>query len=177
MNEDEEWAAVLEFPDQYEISTLGRLRRINPYRQNHADKIRTPQKTKKGYVVYMLSVNCKPYLRSAHRMVADAFLGPIPEGMQVNHKNGQKDDPRLSNLEIVTNSENRTHSYRVLKVAPNRGKLGTANHNAKLSWNEVVEIRRMYSAKELGMGALASKFGVSKQTVFSIVHNKHRLTT
>lgn len=170
----ERWAAVREFPDHYEISDQGRLRRINPYRQCHAGKIRKPQTAKSGYIMYMLSIQNVPVLRSAHRMVADAFLGPIPEGMQVNHKNGAKSDPRLDNLEVVTNSENRAHSYRTLGVAPNKGATGLKNPHATLTFDQVREIRKKYATGGESYSTLSHAYGVSKQTIARFVKNKVR---
>lgn len=170
---EEEWLPVREFPGHYEISSHGRLRRINAYRPNQANKIRKPQTAKNGYIVYMLSVSNKAMLRSAHRMVADAFLGPIPEGMQVNHKDGDKANCRLANLEIVTNGENRAHSYRVLGIAPNKWKAGAANHNARLAFEEVQAIR---SKASLGIpySQLSQAFGISKTGIGRIVRMEVR---
>ncbi len=44
-----------------------------------------------------------------HRFVWEAFRGEIPNGMQVNHRNGVKDDNRLVNLELVSNQQNQQH--------------------------------------------------------------------
>ncbi len=45
-----------------------------------------------------------------HRVVAETFFGPCPKGLQVNHKNGNKDDHRIENLEYITAKENIIHS-------------------------------------------------------------------
>ena len=47
--------------------------------------------------------------KSAHRLVWEAFNGPIPYPLQINHKNGVRDDNRLENLELVTASGNIQH--------------------------------------------------------------------
>jgi hypothetical protein len=172
---EEEWLPVREFPGHYEISSTGRLRRINPYRPNQANKIRKPQIARNGYVVYMLSVDNCLCLRSAHRMVADAFLGPIPEGMQVNHKDGDKGNPRVENLEIVTNSENRVHSYRILGVPHYSYPRGIKNHKAKLTFVQISEIREKYSSGLESYRTLARAYSTTTTTISRIVKNRTRL--
>lgn len=60
-----------------------------------------------GYMITSLN----GYPCYVHVLVAHAFLGPKPEGMEVNHKNGNKADNSIQNLEYVTHQENIKHSY------------------------------------------------------------------
>lgn len=46
-----------------------------------------------------------------HRHIYEAFYGRIPEGYQINHKDGNKTNNKLNNLELMTNSENTKHGY------------------------------------------------------------------
>ncbi len=165
---DEEWKPVREFPDHYEVSNYGRVRRIKPYRGVPAGRIRTPQMIGK-YPGYMLSIKQAAFSRMSHRLVADAFLGPIPPGMQVNHIDGDKMNCHVDNLEIVTNSENRIHAYRVLGISPNRGVVGAKNPNVKLNWEKVDAIRAAYSAGGVIYQQLADQYGVSKVLIGQIV--------
>lgn len=48
---------------------------------------------------------------SAHRLIWERVHGPVPEGMQINHINGNKLDNRIANLEVVTPSRNTLHAY------------------------------------------------------------------
>ena len=52
------------------------------------------------------------YFGLAHRLIWESVHGPIPAGLQINHKNGVKSDNRIANLEAVTASENTLHAYR-----------------------------------------------------------------
>lgn len=61
-----------------------------------------------------------------HRLVWEAFNGPIPKGMWINHKDGNKANNHLDNLELTTPSENHFHASRVLKRRYARG-LETSN--------------------------------------------------
>jgi hypothetical protein len=103
----------------YEISSYGRLRakeRKVYYRDGRIgvfkERIHKPMLTKKGYHKYHLSSNEKEGYRTgkqAHRLVAEAFI-PNPENKpQVNHKDGDKLNNNVSNLEWVTNDENHRH--------------------------------------------------------------------
>lgn len=60
-------------------------------------------KTHKGYMC--CRVKNKP-AASVHRIVWETFNGLIPDGMQIDHKNNDRTDNRLDNLQIVTSSEN-----------------------------------------------------------------------
>lgn len=55
--------------------------------------------------------NRKLFIVQAHRVVWMYFKGPIPYGMILNHKDGDKQNNRLSNLELVTDEENNRHAY------------------------------------------------------------------
>ena len=78
-----------------------------------------------------------------HRLVYIAHAGDIPDKMQINHKNGNKLDNSLNNLEIVTPSENLKHAYRVLEC--NRAK-GLQCNLAKLSLDQIEMIKTLLKA-------------------------------
>jgi len=168
----EEWKATVEFPDDYDISSIGHLRRTSPGKGATVGRLRKPRLLN-GYIAYWLKVGGVTTVRYAHRLVADAFLGPIPPGMQVNHKDGNRANCDVANLEIVTNGENRAHSYRVLGVSPNRGRVGEAHHNARLTWEQVCDIRKAHS-EGVGPKDLGLRYGISRTGIHRIVSGKVR---
>ena len=170
----EAWLPVREFPEHYEVSSSGRVRRTKPYRSVQTGRILKPKDGRGGYPAYCLKISCKAHMRYAHRLVADAFLGPIPSRMEVNHKNGDKSDPRLENLEIISRSANRAHSYQVLGIEPN-GARGLRNANATIPFSVICEIRSVFSTGLHTQKELCKMFGVTRPTMSKIVNNQTRL--
>ena len=58
-----------------------------------------------------------------HRLVAMFHLDSYTDDLQVNHKNGIKNDNRVENLEMVTNSQNVYHAFNVLDSTERKNKL------------------------------------------------------
>jgi hypothetical protein len=80
-----------------------------------------------------------------HRLVASAFLGQSPEGKyDINHKNGDKADNSVANLEYCTSAENRKHAF----ATGLQSLKGEKHTRAKLTDEMVFEIRRRLAAGE-----------------------------
>lgn len=62
--------------------------------------------------------------------------------MPINHKNGDKDDNRLDNLEYITAAQNRQHAKEILDAYPK----GSGHPNAKLTERDIPKIREMIAA-------------------------------
>ena len=94
-----------------------------------------PAVVSRGYLMAIFRKNNKSIMRLVHRIIAETFI-PNPENKpQVNHKNGNKKDNRVENLEWVTCSENNKHAFRVLGRKPSRamlGKFGKDNPRSKI---------------------------------------------
>ena len=101
----EEWRKVSGFEKCYEVSSLGRLRNIR------TGKILRSKELRGGYVVDILCDNNRRKTVRRHRLVAEAFI-PNPDNKpEINHKNGNKADNAISNLEWATHRENTDHSW------------------------------------------------------------------
>lgn len=109
----EEWRPVVNYEGYYEVSNMGRVRNIARVDSNNHFKRSRILKTysKARYESLYLSVDGTKERKSVHRLVAESFLG-ISEKQFVNHKDGNKHNNCLSNLECVTPSENNNHAYR-----------------------------------------------------------------
>jgi hypothetical protein len=134
---EEEWRQILDLP--FEASSIGRVRRLGG--SGKPLKQRLHLKGKRGRWVIRLTIpftggKQKHWIVS--RAVATAFLGPIPDGMHVNHKDGNRRNNNISNLEIVTPAENMAHAVRTGLIP-----FGARNSNAKLNARLVRRIRSL----------------------------------
>jgi hypothetical protein len=112
----------------------------------------------------------------AHRVIWIAAHGDIPDGYEINHKNGIKNDNRLCNIECVTRSENTKHAHNVLgKVFGLYTVIGHQRGEdyggAKLTWVQVAQIRELYKSGHT-QEALGKMFGVCSGNISHIVTNK-----
>jgi len=150
---------------------MGEIRSLN-YKRTGKTKVLKPAINKDGYCATMLQRDDKKYCSwKIHRWIALTFLGPRPDGLQVNHKDGNKQNNAVENLEYITHSENVQHSFDTGLQKPKRG---TMNGQAKITENDVREIRAY--AKEngpyYGRDELAQKYGISSAHVKDIVNRR-----
>ena len=112
---DEQWKPVNGF-ENYEISNLGRVKSLN-YNHTGVEKILKSQKDRKGYLAVSLCRDGKVKKLFVHRLVATAFL-PNPEGLpEVNHRNEDKTNNCVSNIEWCSRLYNNNYGSRNEKVS------------------------------------------------------------
>lgn len=119
----------------------------------------------RGYASISLFKEKTRKVYQVHRLVMFAFVGKSE--LWVNHKNGIRNDNRLSNLEYCTAAENARHAVAVLNVY-GTNRQGEGNSNAKLTEENVREIRSL-RADGYSLNRLAVRFGVGTNQISDIL--------
>lgn len=100
------WKNIEGYHGKYQVSSWGRVRNAE------TGHILTPYKNKKGYLKVGLMVKGKksPEKHRVNRLVAKAFIQNPYDLPQVNHKDGNKENNSVTNLEWITNDMNTKHA-------------------------------------------------------------------
>ena len=117
---EEVWKDIAGYEGYYQVSSLGRVRRIKGGQGARAGKILKQFLRGRDYLAVYLTKDSKTITYSVHRLVAMAFIPNPVNKPQVNHKNGIKTDNQVENLEWTTCQENIQHAWRsgLQKVKP-----------------------------------------------------------
>lgn len=160
----EEWRTVVGMPG-YEVSNNGRIRSVDRhYDRPHPRNPTLMQRRKVTGRCIRPSVTINGYLqlsttrhgvKSIHRAVVEAFVynGPIPGGLIVCHKDGDKTNNNITNLYAGTYFDNRNDAIKhgTLCLRP----------RAKLTWEAVCQIRE----SDLSDAEAAAIYGISRRNV------------
>ena len=108
--DQESWKDVDDYKGIYKVSSLGRVLRIKKSKGTSGNNMLIPSKKESGLEVRLRNRgNDKKYL--IHRLIAKAFIPNLKNKPQINHKDGNRWNNHLHNLEWSTNSENTKHSH------------------------------------------------------------------
>lgn len=172
----EEWRDVVGYEGLYEVSSRGRVRSVartivvtnelcGTHTRHLRSIIRKLRDNKDGYKIVGLW-NPSMVTRPVHGLVAEAFIGPRPEGMQIRHLNGVKDDNQVSNLRWGTGVENTQD-----KRDHGTMRIGEKHARSKLTDEQVVDIRKAYAAGR-GLSDLGRQYGYSPAGIQAIVRRE-----
>jgi hypothetical protein len=161
----EEWRPSM--VPNYEVSSLGRVRRSAPGRKTYAGRVMAPVVLKIGYVAVSPTVDGRNRTFYIHELVADAFIGPRPSGASVNHIDGVKTNNVPANLEYVTHAENMRHAANAELMVR-----GEDHPQHKLTEDGVRQLR-VDRAGGMSFSKLAAKHGISIATAFNVVNRKY----
>ncbi len=156
----EVWLDAPEYEGLYEVSNLGRVRRID------SGRILQPTPGTGGYLLVTLSDKGRRTTANVHRLVLTAFCGEPPfKGAQSAHNNGDTDNCALTNLRWASSLENHADMAR-----HNRRCRGEDMHASVLKESDVVEIRRRLPYER--NKPIAEDYGVSISTIHMIRHDR-----
>mgnify|MGYP001605570292 CR=1 FL=1 len=165
----ENWKPIEGYEGHYDISNYGRVKGYIywGYKIRKEPRILNQWPDEKGYLMVNL---CKYGKCKTHRvavLVAKYFIGPRPKGLTINHKDFNKVNNHVSNLEYITNLENLLHGY---KHNHNRKtRKGEGVHLAKFTEKEIHNIRKIHSKNNITFTETAKKYNVHPQTIGKIV--------
>lgn len=162
---EEEWRDVPGYEDYYRVSDSGRIKITRSRKRFKAGTILSAKRCGKDYRSISLCVDGHQKRYYIHRLVLLAFEGECPPGHEVNHKNGDKSDNRVSNLEYVTHQVNVAHAKHVLFRMG--GAKGTEHKGAKLTPDKVREIRKALATGD-SLSSVGRLFGVSAGAIWAI---------
>lgn len=173
-NESEQWKIISDFP-QYAVSNYGRVKRVIGIKGQAAGKIISQRLhpnikySKCNYPSVRFNINGKTFTRLVHIFVLTAFAGDRPAGMVANHKDGNKENNHIANLEWTTQSENIKHAFR-LKLKEN--KKGVKNPQSKLSYSEAYFVKKLLKDGHLTQKQIGDIFDVHHSTISLIKKRK-----
>ncbi len=121
----------------------------------------------RGYQTVELQTGAIKKRFTVHRLVMLAFVGPRPQGMQINHVNGVKSYNWRNNLEYCTASENQKHSFKIGL----QSNVGERHSQAKLTDEKIIEIKQLI-AKGVSNTEIAKSFGVVPSAISQIKTGK-----
>jgi lambda repressor-like predicted transcriptional regulator len=145
----ERWVPIKGF-EQYEISDLGRVRRI----------IVGQLGAKGHHMVALWNGHGKRKIVMVHGLVAEHFIGPRPTRMLVHHQDDDPGNNRALNLEYTTKSQNAVYAVRSGRTIP-------PNRPRKLGPEQEAQVRGLYQ-QGIQTGVLAKQFGLSTTTLRQI---------
>jgi len=156
----ENWIKIPGHPN-YEVSSLGKVRRSAGGRGTNAGKVLKPSLSK-GYKCVQLSSDGTPKTYQVHRLVALAFLGS-DNGLHINHINCNALDNRPENLEYCTQEQNNRHA-----AAHER----FASRPRTVLDGDLVLWLRLQKTEGASYGFLSKKYGISKHTLADACRGK-----
>lgn len=173
----EHWKDVVGYEEYFSVSSFGRLF------SKRTNKILSQTISKTGYYIAATKFGGRKGTNKCfkiHRLVCDAFLPPPTQEqllwaektyyglVPVNHKDGNKLNNNIENLEWTTGSENTKHAITLGLIEIPKGEDSTTAH---LTNAQAEEIRILYKpfSKDFGIKQLAKKYNVSVSVIKRVV--------
>ena len=177
----ETWKDIKGYEGLYQVSNLGKIKslkkEVNFYsglykevkKRKYKERIINLKKTNRGYTNITLYKNGIRKHFNVHRLVADTFILNPNNLSEVNHKDGNKENNSINNLEWVTNMENMQHAIRNNLT---RKVHGEEVGGVKLTERDVLQICELLKSGTDSLAQIGKKYNVSKHCIFDIKRKK-----
>lgn len=153
------WKDVVGYEGLYKVSNTGLILGLK------SNTYLKPRNSNLGYPRICLYKNRKKHYLSIHRLVAIAFLSNLNNYPEVNHKDGNKENNKVENLEWTTSSENIKHAFKLKLRIPLKGE---DCPNSKLTEKQVKEIYSLAHNSNLTQKQIGQKYNIRQTTVLKI---------
>ena len=112
------WKDVVDYEGRYQVSNMGRVKSLVDSHGKFREKILSLSKHGNGYLVVVLCKCGRHKVYCVHRLVLSTF-NPMDnmENLECNHRDENKENNNLSNLEWTTHKENCNHGTRIARMA------------------------------------------------------------
>ena len=172
---EEIWRDIKQYEGLYQVSNLGRVKRLakNSIRKDGRplglrEKILKNKPSNNGYIHTCLTDKGESVFYLVHRLVAEAFIPNPKNKYSVNHKNTDKHDNAVTNLEWHTREEQMIHAVEKGKS----GIKGEKNIRSKLTQEQANQIRISYKKGNITQKELSEYYNVSRQLIGYIINHK-----
>ena len=162
-----QWRDIKGYENLYRASTDGEIYSVK------SEKVLKPfyrgSRQDNKYLAVELHRNKVGQTMSVHRIIAETFIKNPNNLPCVNHKDGNKDNNCVDNLEWCTYSEN---NYHAINNGLKKYKRGSKHKNSKLTYEDVVEIKKclILGDAQYGSRPLGEKYGVDHNVILDIYH-------
>lgn len=172
----EEWRDVVGYEGFYQVSNLGRIRSLDREIKHKNGKVfkangklLTITYSGNNYGRVILYKNGKNSAKLIHRLVAGAFIPNVNNLKEVNHKDLDKTNNAVQNLEWVSPKQNTQHAFGNRHI---KRYFGEDNHRAIVTEEVVLKIRQLHSTGKYRYKDIGEMFGVHASVVGYIVRRQ-----
>lgn len=168
---EEIWKDVKGYEGLYSISTLGNIKslprdvvRKNGVIQKNKERILKQQKLFSYLGIYLYNEKSERVSKMIHRLVAETFIPDYEDGLQVNHKDGDKFNNKLENLEWVTPSENIRHAIENKLLV----------HHRKYTDEQIMECYNVINTTNVPIKEACKQFNLDYTTFMAVLEGSNR---
>lgn len=170
------WYEISDFKGLYSVSKEGHVFSIS------RQKVMSPYNVN-GYHMLVLQKDKSKKRMLVHRIVAQTFLKNKNNFPQVNHKDGNKTNNNVSNLEWCTASENKKHSWRIgtskitakFLESTSRNRLKAIDKITKYHENDIIKIGKIRETQGIGSRKISKLLNIPKSSIDYLLRNYNKI--